>query len=541
MEGPSRRQFLAGAAAGIASTGLKLAVPPARNVPVSAFAPSYIQTAAGYVTDSSTQPVTSHLSDTWVTTTIAPESGKVLHEFELYFAITSKLHNVTDGYGIGGFFKLGFATTPAFGVQQDPRYIEIQPWMDGLSTAVFVDPTTPGKYGGWTYDNIMNKPTDPTVSTDADSGLVRIHGIRTEKGYQMEFSWKDTSETTDDQGITHRISKPWKESYLLPMPDLYAIIPGVRDKREFSGDPDFPSVFPYFTGIHHLNDIDASVAITKLSTTEGIDFEEAIIGIERSGAMYDAKIDLHPREPGDQKVLHVLWVDPNAHEVEFHNDIKVEIIGKGESWERLAIIGSDGDPISQFISDPRFHTPTPFQSEFYQRKNPFAFNVSLGELTASQDFAETIALVRATRELTWVAPSINGLSRCSEISLALHQVNQNMDAYPHIRHGSGSLPFTPVELATGCVELSDLNFTIYQGHYTGVGDKKKYISDAILYVQGDDLFLGKVELPREFDLSKPVHCFVDGTRDRVLGFVKEPYPVIDPLTPIICNPPELLV
>ena len=537
MAGLSRRQFLTSGAA-TAVAGIVIGVPNDPNVPLQRSQLAQVQIPG--ITDTSKKPNSTHLGDNSVDISVHPKEIKPLKEFEFFFEMDSKMFDVSGAMGIGAFLNLYFYSDSKM-ESTDPKHIEIQPWAGTLADAVYIDPTKPSQNSNWTVDSIIDSEGNYLGSgnVDAESGLVKVHATQKNGGYEIEFSWTYVGEEYLDDGTTKDVEVPQSAKYLLPIPNIYGIVASVRDSRDFRGDADFTSLSPFGPTIQHLNHVGAVVAFTKLDTGQGSVFEPANCVINRSGSVHDAKINLgNEKYPDEQQNLHVLWIEPNAQDIDIARGIQVGPFGEGE-YERTEIIDRDGRPMSTYVHSPTDgsgHIPTAIRHLEYEHNQPFAVTTELGTMDADRDFGNTVAIVRSSRELTWVAPTINGLSRCSDILDAVGLVEAHREKFPEVHFNGETANFTPIELFTGCNDLRSLEIFVFQEHTTGTGENKKYFTDAELRIFGDDIYSGRVRLPPEFDLDKPIEAMI-GNYSRTLGFVREPYPVINPLIPVLCVPP----
>lgn len=242
--------------------------------------------------------------------------------------------------------------------------------------------------------------------------------------------------------------------------------------------------------------------------------------------------------------MHVMWVEPNAHQAAVVDDVNVKRLYVGEPYERYVIVDNDARDNPKFIPgviDPEDTRPISLKHQSHTRSQPFAVYATLGEFYATQDFHNTVALVRSTREVTWVAPTINALSRIDDILTAVDATEGLRDQFPKVSQGTDEGHFTPVELVTGLADITKLTMQVYQDYTIRDGDSTITNVSATLYVLGDDILSGRVVLPPEFDIEKPIKCIVDNHRERVLHFVREPYPIIRPPVPVICEEPPDIV
>jgi|GEM_PF-4784149 len=529
----SRRDFLSGVLTGSAVVGISTLGVKIRgfgNTPVSA--EGFRVSPVRGIIDNTVQAKTSHLGDTWVRQTLVPKSEKVIEEFELVFEIESNFNDVTGAGGIGAKFELKFVTQPG-SFEIDPQWVEITPWQDGLNGSQFIDPTKPSEHMNWTIENIIES-FDPTLTGSASSGLVRVKAVRKDGGYELTISWDEIYETYDQEtGERSRNKEARSETYTLPISDLYGIAPAVKDARDLR-DIGGTSLFAYQTGMHHLNKVNSYVAVTKLTTSGDRDFEPTTAVVSRSGIMYEAEV----RSGYDDKDYKILWVEPLASDFKFTGGISLKPYDYGYGEPGVEIVGPDDMAISAYLGQET-SIPASLRELTSIRYTPFALQISLGELNGIKDFIDTIAVVEGTRTVTWVAPTINGLVKVGDILNAVDLANGNAGGFPTVRRGQANAQFTPIELATGLIDLSSLDITLYQEHQTSTDpEDPSWEVTAEVDIFGDDIFAGHIDLPREFDMTKPIQCLVASRSLDDLPRVPERYPVIDPLTPVLCYPPQ---
>lgn len=535
--GPSlgRRQFLTMAGAGIAAstviTTVKVATGGFTNTPPR----GYRVIPVNDPIDNTTQAKTSHLGSTWVRQTVIPKSGKVLDEFELAFEMRSFLKDITGAGGIGAQLNMRFITEPD-STKFAPQWVDIIPSSGGLNSGSYIDPTKPGEYSNWTISDLFES-YDPTMTFDANSGLVLVNAKRKNGGYELVIAWNEVHEDYTSTGTSKTMITPRIEVFQLPIKSIYGVAPAVEDARDLRDATGVP-LFNFQSGIHHLNKVNSFVALTKLTTSNGQAFEPADVVIERSGTMYEATIG----GGQDNKDYRLLWVEPSASNIGFENNIAIGPVNDQYSpdQDRTIVKDNEGNRISTFIGRPT-DLPSSIKRIETSRYNPYAIRIDLGEFNAFKDFVNTIALVEGTRTVTWVAPTINALGRVSDILNSVDLVNQNIDGYPIVQRGTSSAHFTPIELAVGLADLSSLKITLYQELEvaTTSGDEyPNYETTARIEIFGDDLFIGNIDLPRDFDLSKPIKCVALPITLDDIQRVPERYPVIDPLTPVVCYPPQ---
>lgn len=549
MDGLTRRRFITGssAAAGAVAAGFSVKVPTFSNSPAKhGEIPRLEKVAFASPTDTSQEPVNSHVGDNFTEAIVSLESRDLLGEFEFYFEFDSRSFGRGNIPPSSAKFCIYFYDSPDL-ENRLWQSIEITPQVGNAFSGQYIDKEKPSEYSNWTIDSFIESDDDFAPPDRSQTGLVKVYGKRTANGYDMTFSWEAVWEEPNEQGIPEQKREPKTATYKLPLPNIYGLAASFRDERDFRGDSERSSVFPFNTTMHNLVQVDGLIAVTKMNDGSGSGLDPIDCTIQRSCGIFNARYNLgKPTPSSDPEFIHVMLVEPNASVFEINEDVSVEKVGEDYGYPRLEVIAvEEGERVSLFPGVNLDYARNPngtiksFEKKF---DKPFAFSATLGEFTIVNDFANTIAVVKSTRELTWVAPTLHELARVKDLLQATQAVEGLRDKFPEVEYAGAKARLTPIELLAGSVDLSKFDFYVYQEHQEGTGDDIKYFVDAKMVIMGDDLFKGKMRLTDDFDLSKPINILASDTSlDREVRFVDRPYPVIDLSSIVNCTPPPQLL